>query len=362
MGSYNLLKIVAGAITAALVIVLVCVVYLCRKRGSRDEERGEFDRSEEGEEELRAEELIRFSGGEDLSIQEILDAPGEVIGKSSYGTLYRAVLPGSNSTVALRFFRPASTGKAGAAAEGFSTVVEMLGLVRHPNLVEMLGFYSGPRGEKLFVHPFVHGRNLKQFLTGGGEDSRKWPVIYRMSLGIVRALNHLHCGSRRPIIHGNLKSKNILLDRNYEPNVSDYGLHLLLNSTSSQEMLEASAAQGYNAPELIKMKDASKESDVYSLGIILLEIITGKEPINENPSPSTQDLYLPDSMRSAIIDHRIADMFHPDILLSKSNHPHQVTEEKLLKFVQLAMACCAPSPSLRPDIKQVLRKLEEIGS
>ncbi|KAK9120838.1 hypothetical protein Syun_018455 [Stephania yunnanensis] len=321
MGSYNLLKIIAGAVAAALVIVLVCVVYLCRKRESRDEERGEFDGSEEGEEELRAEELIRFSGGEDLSIQEILDAPGEVIGKLSYGTLYRAVLPRSNSTVALRFLRPASTGRAAAAA----TAAE--------------GFRSGC----------------------GGEDSRKWPVIYRISLGIARALNHLHCGSRRPIIHGNLKSKNILLDRNYEPYVSDYGLHLLLNPTSSQEMLEASAAQGYNAPELIKMKDASKESDVYSLGIILLEIITGKEPINENPSPSTQDLYLPDSMRSAIIDHRISDMFHPDILLSKSNHPHQVTEDKLLKFVQLAMACCAPSPSLRPTSSECLESSRKLA-
>lgn len=163
-----------------------------------------------------------------------------------------------------------------------------------------------------------------------------------------------------PVIHGNLKSKNILLDRSYNPFVSDFGLHFLLNATAAQEMLEASASEGYKAPELIKMKDANEETDVYSFGVILLELLSGKEPINENPTPD-EDFYLPNFMRSAVLDRRIADLYHPDLLLSNNASEYPVSEECILKLFQLAMACCSPSPSLRPNFKQVLRKLEEIG-
>lgn len=166
-------------------------------------------------------------------------------------------------------------------------------------------------------------------------------------------MEHLHTGLHKAIIHGNLKSRNILLDRNYQAYISDFGLHLLLNATAGQEMLEASAAEGYRAPELIKMKDVSEESDIYSFGIILLELLSGKEPINQDPTPD-EDFYLPNFMRNAVLGHRIADLFHPDILVS------QVSEECILKFFRLAMSCCSPSPSLRPNIKQVLGKLEDI--
>ena len=125
-------------------------------------------------------------------------------------------------------------------------------------------------------------------------------------------------------------------------------------------MLESSAAQGYKAPELIKMKDASEETDIYSLGVIFLELLSGKEPINEHPTPD-EDFYLPNFMRNAVLGHRTADLYHPAILLRNSGDDKKpVTEECILKFFQLAMACCSPSPSVRPNIKLVLRKLEEI--
>lgn len=182
-------------------------------------------------------------------------------------------------------------------------------------------------------------------------------------MGIAEGLDHLHTGLMKPIIHGNLKSKNIFLDSNHRPYISDFGLHLLLNPMAGQEMLEASAAEGYKAPELIKMKEASADSDIYSLGVILLEMLTGKEPIN-GKAPSDEEFYLPNYIRRAVLGRRVSELYHPEILSSNgggSGDDASVSEARVLKLFQLAMTCCSPSPSLRPTAKQVRWKLEEIG-
>ncbi|KAM7274159.1 hypothetical protein ACFE04_028823 [Oxalis oulophora] len=303
--------------------------------------------------------LLTFTGGENLTVSDILDAPGEVIGKSNHGTLYKALVQSTNSVKLLRFLRPVCTTNKG---KEFEDVVRCLGCVRHPNLVPLLGIYMGPRGERLLVHPFYRRGSLAHFVKEGDEDSHKWINIYTISIGIAYGLDYLHTGLQKPIVNGNLKSKNILLGHNYQPHISDFGLHLLLNPTAGQEMLEASAAEGYKAPELMKMKDASPETDIYSLGITFLELLSGRKPISENPAPD-EDFYLPTFMRNAVLDNRIADLYHPDILIqcNGSDDRGSVSEEVIIKYFDLAMSCCSASPSLRPNIKQVIKKLIEIG-
>ncbi|XP_047332488.1 putative kinase-like protein TMKL1 [Impatiens glandulifera] len=299
----------------------------------------------------KEEELIRFRGAQDLSVYDILDAPGEVIGKSGYGTLYRANLLTCDSVAVLRFLRPVCTGE----TKETEAIIRVLGSIRHSNLVPLQAFYAGSKGEKLLVHPFYGGGTLAHFIRDGNCESYKWDTIHEISIGIAKGLYHLHSGFQKPIIiHGNLKSKNILLHQNnFQPQISDFGLHLVLNPTAGQEMLQVSASQGYKAPELIKMKDVSKETDVFSLGIIFLELLSRKEPLGE-------EYYLPNTMRDAIMERRIADLYHPHIVLGLNRDEIGTMEERILKFFQIAMACCSPSQSLRPQMKQVLRGLEEI--
>ncbi|XP_073032951.1 putative kinase-like protein TMKL1 [Primulina eburnea] len=342
-----------------LVFAIICSRRRRRRRrrersGTRDIEAAFECKEVDGV--VHTEDLIKFQGGKDLIVQEILDAPGEVIGKSSYGTLYRATLVNSNTpTLLLRFLRPTCT----LRMKEVVPIVEFLGSVRHPNLVPLNAFYAGSRGEKLMVHPFYGSGNLAQFIRDSNSEAHKWPIIGRIAMGIARGIHHLHTSSERPIIHGNLKSKNILLDSHYRPYISDFGLYNLLNPTAAQQMLEASAFQGYKAPELMKMKDVCEDSDIYSFGAILLELLTGKESLDDNPNPD-QDFYLPSAMRSAILDDRIMELYHPDFLLGLSNDQRVAVEHSILGFSQLAMACCSPSRLLRPDIKEVLNKLEDI--
>ncbi|GMH08765.1 hypothetical protein Nepgr_010605 [Nepenthes gracilis] len=362
----ELFKLIFGLIPVAVLALILLffffTFYLPRRRKSNvelaaSESTTDPDRIE-SDCELVHEDLVCFQGGGDLHIPDILDAPGEVIGKSSYGTLYKATLIRDHvdSLVLLRFLRPACS----ASIKEVISVVNAVGLIRHPNLVPLHAFYVGPRGEKLLVYPFYNRGNLSEFIRDGNAESLKWEIIYKISYGIVKGLDHLHTGLNRQIIHGNLKSKNILLDSNYQPYLSDYGLHLLLNPTAGQEMLKTSAAQGYKAPELIKMKDVNETTDIYSLGVVVLELLTGKEPIDPNPSHS-REFYLPDVIRSAILDHQIGDLYHPDLLTDLNSEQKLIAEDRILKLVQLAITCCSPSPSLRPHIKEVLRKLKEIG-
>ncbi|KAL6126922.1 hypothetical protein ACLB2K_070179 [Fragaria x ananassa] len=363
MKNIHKLTLILVPTSATVLIVLALLVYFLCKRSPKTELKDVESTEQKHEDDgavLQVADLETFQDGEDLTISDILEAPGEVIGKSNYGTLYKALLQSSDSVKLLRFLRPACT----ARIEDFGEVIQLLGCIRHPNLVPLLGFYAGPRGEKLLIHPYYWRGSLAPFVREGNPESHKWAIIYRISVGITKGLHHLHTGLEKPVIHGNLKLKNVLFDRHYQPFISDYSLHLLLNPTAGQEMLECSAYQGYKAPELIKMRDANEETDIYSLGIILLELLTGKEPINQNPTTPDEDFSLPNLMRNAVLGHRIQELFHPDILVSSCTTDDEipVTKERILKLFQLAMTCCSPSSSLRPNTKQVLWKLEEIGS
>ncbi|KAJ4908694.1 Protein kinase superfamily protein [Raphanus sativus] len=301
----HLLTLLLGVSISALLIIIFFIFLFRRKESSTEQEQYDvesLDHTKHAFSSKTEELLVTFQGGEDLTICDILDAPGEVIGKSSYGTLYKASLQRSGKVRVLRFLRPVCTVR--CDAKEFNDVIQTLGFVRHENLVPLLGFYGGNRGEKLMVHPFFSSGNLSDFIKSGGDESIKWSNILSITTGISKALDHLHTGTQKPIVHGNLKSKNILLNSSFEPRISDYGLHLLLNQTAGQEILDVSAAEGYKAPELVNMKEVCKESDVYSLGVIMLELVSGKE---------------------AILDHKL---YRPEILTSNDDLREERTKHE----------------------------------
>lgn len=352
MEGHKLILILTSSISL-VVFIFLGLICVCRRKGSRKDESRDAESSFESKEMEMNGDLIRFNGGEDLTCADILDAPGEVIGKSRYGTLYKAILVRNDSVVCLRFLRPTCTER----IQDLMPMVQLLGSIRHPNLVPLYGFYSGPRGEKLLVHPFYERGNLAQFIKDGKEECHKWSVICRISTGIAKGLDYLHTRFPKPIIHGNLKSKNILLGQNQQPFVSDFGLNAFLNPDAGQQMMEEAGIEGYKAPELMKMEDTNEATDIYNFGVILLELLTGKEAVNKKGNLN-QDSYLANSLRNAILDHRLSDLYHPDIL--DNGDGSLMDEKRVVGLVQLAMECCSPSPSLRPDIKQICRKLEEI--
>lgn len=293
--------------------------------------------------------LINFQGGEHLTVDDVLNATGEVLGKSSYGTVYKARLS-SGCMIALRLLRDGCL----RSTDEFMPAIQELGTIRHKHLVSLRAFYSGTRGEKLLAYDYLPRGSLAELLHSTNRPAPGWARRHKIALGAARGLAYLHTGFHKSIIHGNIKSKNILVDDNYVAHLSDYGLNKLMNSTANIEMLEAAASQGYKAPELIKMKRANAKTDIYSFGIVLLEILTGRRPGRTSSSNHIVDL--PTVVKNAVLEERISELFDLELLRAMRSP----ADEGLLQVLQLAMGCCAPSPSVRPHIKEVVRQLEEI--
>lgn len=167
-------------------------------------------------------------------------------------------------------------------------------------------------------------------------------------MGITRGLCFLH--TKENIIHGNLTSSNILLDEKNTPRIGDVGLSRLMTNAGNTNVIATAGTLGYRAPEFSKLKNASTKTDIYSLGVIMLELLTGK-----SPSEATDGLDLPAWVASIVKEEWTNEVFDVELMRDASN-----IGEELLNTLKLALHCVDPSPAARPETQQVLEKLEEI--
>lgn len=191
---------------------------------------------------------------------------------------------------------------------------------------------------------------------GPGRIPLDWTTRISLVLGAARGLAYIHeeyKTSRIP--HGNIKSSNVLLDKNGNACISDFGLALLLNPAHASARLG-----GYKAPEQFETKRLSQKADVYSFGILILEMLTGRAP-NQYTSPSRigveedeQPVDLPKWVRSVVRDEWTAEVFDQELLRYKN------IEEELVSMLHVAMTCVAAQPEKRPTMAEVVKMIEEI--
>lgn len=170
----------------------------------------------------------------------------------------------------------------------------------------------------------------------------------RIAKGTARGLLFLHTNAN--IIHGNLTSSNVLLDENTNAKIADYGLSRLMTAAANANVIATAGALGYRAPELSKLKKANTKTDVYSLGVIILELLTGK-----TPGEAMNGVDLPQWVASIVKEEWTNEVFDLELMKDAS-----VIGDELLNTLKLALHCVDPSPSARPEVQQVLQQLEEI--
>ncbi|XP_024018161.1 probable leucine-rich repeat receptor-like protein kinase IMK3 isoform X1 [Morus notabilis] len=354
LSTKDIILIAAGALLIVMLIICCILLFFLvrRKPPSKAKDGQAVPRAEKGAPPAEAEagggeaggKLVHFDGPVVFTADDLLCATAEIMGKSTYGTVYKATLEDGHQ-VAVKRLREKIT----KSQKEFETEVNVLGKIRHPNLLALRAYYMGPKGEKLLVFDHMPRGSLATFLHARGPETPiNWPTRMKIVQGMTRGLFYLH--SHENIIHGNLTSSNILLDEQANAKVADFGLSHLMTTAATSNVIATAGALGYRAPELSKLKKANTKTDVYSLGVIMLELLTGK-----SPGEAMNGMDLPQWVASIVKEEWTNEVFDLELMRDAPS-----IGDELLNTLKLALHCVDPSPSARPEVQQVLQQLEEI--
>ncbi|GKV23574.1 hypothetical protein SLEP1_g33284 [Rubroshorea leprosula] len=271
----------------------------------------------------------------------------EKLGQGGYGDVYKGKLP-DGRFVAVKVLNPSK-----GNGEEFINEVVNISRTSHVNVVTLLGFCL--EGEKrALIYEFMPNGSLEKFIfkEGTSEDNHHlgWEQLYHIFVGIARGLEYLHRGCNTRILHLDIKPHNILLDKEFCPKISDFGLSKLCTRTDNiVSMMGPRGTIGYIAPEVFNRSFGvvSHKSDVYSYGMMILEMIGGKKSIQMEVGASSE--YFPDWIYKHLV---LVDENELQGLRSKA----ETNIEK--KMILVGLWCIQIKPSDRPSMNKVIEMLE----
>ncbi|KAL2504935.1 putative leucine-rich repeat receptor-like serine/threonine-protein kinase [Abeliophyllum distichum] len=259
-----------------------------------------------------------------------------ILGQGSFGPVYKAVMP-TGELVAVKVL--ASNSKQGE--KEFHTEVSLLARLHHRNLVNLIG-YCVDKGERMLVYEFMSNGSLDNLLYNEGEEVLSWEERLQIALDISHGIEYLHDGAVPPVIHRDLKSSNILLDRSMRAKVADFGL-------SKEEVFDGhnsglKGTYGYIDPVYISTNEFTTKSDVYSFGVILFELITAIHP-HQNLMEYVNLAGMSSDGVDEILDTRIFGTCNP---------------VEVRSLAKIAHKCLQKTPRKRPSIGEVSQAILKI--
>lgn len=266
-----------------------------------------------------------------------------LLGKGRYGSVYKAIFADGQVLAVKRIEPSIVLRKAGSNyAFNFSAEIRALSRAQHPNIVPIVGYCEAPT-ERMVITDFMPRKTLQYHLHEGG-ISFDWSHRMKIALESAIGIEYLHEGTAPYIIHGDFKPSNILLDLTWSARVSDFGLSFL---APPNEML---GTVGYLDPEYYTKMNLTKASDIYSFGVVLLEILSGRPCFSRdfNEPRSIIEWAVP-----LLINSRAREIFDPKLHLP-------VNPDPLIRAAELAGACVRDARKHRPTILQVVAILKGI--
>ncbi|GAB4840327.1 Zygote arrest protein 1 [Ancistrocladus abbreviatus] len=338
------------------------------------------DESETVSENVEQYDLVALDTQVAFDLDELLKASAFVLGKSGIGIVYKVVLEDGLNLAVRRL------GEGGSQRfKEFQTEVEAIGKLRHPNIVTLRAYYWSV-DEKLLIYEYVPNGSLSTALHGKPGMASVTPILWSVRLkimkGVAKGLVYLHEFSPKKYVHGDLKPSNVLLGWNMEAKISDFGLGRLANiaggsptlqsrrmtsekpppqrqqtSNAASEVPSISAANAavsyYQAPEALKAIKPSQKWDVYSYGVILLEMITGRSPLVQ---VGTSEMDLVQWIQHCMDEKKpLLDVLDPFLAQVAD------TEDQIVAVLKIAMACVNANPEKRPLMRHVSDALERLS-
>ncbi|KAK2981479.1 hypothetical protein RJ640_021920 [Escallonia rubra] len=335
------------------------------------------DESETLSENVEQYDLVPLDTQVAFDLDELLKASAFVLGKSGIGIVYKVVLE-DGITLAVR-----RLGEGGSQRlKEFQTEVEAIGKLRHPNIVTLRAYYWSV-DEKLLIYDYLTNGNLATALHGRpgmvSFTPLTWSDRLKIMKGTAKGLVYLHEYSPKKYVHGDVKPSNILLGQDMEPRISDFGLGRLANIAGGSPTLQSSrmtaekpqqrqhgmpsevlaansavnSGSYYLAPEALKAVKPSQKWDVYSYGVILLEMISGRSPLVQ---VGASEMDLVQWIHLCIEEKKpFSDVLDPYLA------PDVDKEEEMIAVLKIAMACIHSSPERRPTMRHISDTLERLG-
>lgn len=272
----------------------------------------------------------------------------DIIGSGGYGTVYRLIINDSMAFAVKKLNRGSAE-----RDRGFERELEAMGDIKHRNIVTLHGYYSAPH-YNLLIYELMPNGSLDTILHGRSVDKKvlDWQSRYKIAVGAARGIAYLHHDCIPHIIHRDIKSSNILLDKNMEARVSDFGLATLMEPDKTHVSTFPAGTFGYLAPEYFDTGKATAKGDVYSFGVVLLELLTGKKPTDE--AFFEEGTKLVTWVKSVVEDKR-----EEYVLDSSLNCGPR---DEINNAFRIAFMCLEPDPSVRPTMAEVVKMLEQVKS
>ncbi|XP_054810363.1 proline-rich receptor-like protein kinase PERK12 [Prosopis cineraria] len=270
-----------------------------------------------------------------------------IIGEGGFGCVYKGWLADGRA-VAVKKLKAGS----GQGDREFKAEVEIISRVHHRHLVSLVGYCISEQ-QKILLYEFVPNGTLDHHLHGKGMLVLDWAMRVKIAIGAARGLAYLHEDCQPKIIHRDIKSANILLDDAYVAKVSDFGLARLTDDANTHVSTRVMGTFGYMAPEYATSGKLTDRSDVFSFGVVLLELLTGRKPVDQTQPLGEESLV--EWARPHLIHAVDTGDFSKLIDARLENH---YVEKEVLRMIDAAAACVRHSALKRPRMLQVVRALD----
>lgn len=268
-----------------------------------------------------------------------------LIGRGGSSQVYKGCLPDSKE-LAVKILKPSED-----VLKEFVLEIEIITTLHHKNIISLLGFCFEDNN-LLLVYDFLSRGSLEENLHGSKKDpiAFGWNERYKVAVGVAEALDYLHNGSAQPVIHRDVKSSNILLSDDFEPQLSDFGLAKWASTSSSHiTCTDVAGTFGYLAPEYFMYGKVNDKIDVFAFGVVLLELLSGRKPISSDYPKGQESLVM--WAKPILNGGKVSQLLDPSL----GNNYNQGQVERMILAATL---CIRHAPRTRPQMSFVVKLLQ----